>query len=620
MDASSAPDTSAPDTVPPEDAGGPAEMGAPSGPIPLPPSGIAMGATVVAVGTEFRVWAPNASGVSVFGDFGAQPVPMSPEDGGLFSTTVATAHAGQHYNFTVTSGGNSYTRVDPRARQMESPTSDGIIIDPRAYAWQTGSFLRPAASGAVIYEMYIPAFNVPTGAAYGTFLSAIDRLDYLQGLGINLIELMPSNQYDGMDDWGYDPVGYFAPHAAYGTPDDLRQLVDQAHARGIGVMLDVVYNHYDQSLVGLWCWDGDCPNDNGIYFFSDATNAYTPWGPRPDYATTGVSNLLIDGLFSWLSEYRFDGFRWDSTSNIRAIMGMGTVPGGNALMATANDVLHADFPGALFVAEDFEGDSAITAPTSAGGAGFDSQWDGFYGNVDGAVTQPAGATRDVGAIGGSIGFSYNGVATQRVIFTEDHDLANNPAGRLPAQIDGTDPTSLFARKGSMLAAGVALTSPGIPMLLQGQELLETGAWSEYAVPPVNWSDVTTNAPILAFYTDLLRLRRNLDGVSAGLLGANVNVFHVNTGAEVLAWDRWGTPGDDVIIVANFSGTPFPQYIIGLPSPGVWHVVFNGDSTKYSADFGNTAEPDVTATSTPRDGFPADGTVALAPYDIIALSQ
>ena len=597
--------------------------GSTMGPIPLPPSGMQVGATVIDdAGTLFRVWAPSASAVSVSGDFAnGQSFPLTAESNGYFSTTVSSATAQQKYRFTITTDGQTFTRFDPRARAMPSGSDvDSIIIDPRTYAWQTPPFTKPAANETVIYEMYVPAFNVLSGQQYGSFLSAIAKLGALQALGINMIELMPSAQYGGDYGWGYNPVAYSAPQATYGTPDDLRQFVDAAHALGMGVMLDAVYNHYNPSNSGLWCFDGNCPNDNGVYFFSDPTYADTPWGPRPDYSNPVVSAFLEDTLFTWLSEFRFDGFRWDSTSNIRALMGTGTVPGGQAFMSNSNDALHGLFPGSLFVAEDYQGYAAITAPTSGGGYGFDAQWDGFYSSVDNAVTAATDADRDVGAIAGSIGFQYNGVATQKVIFTDDHDLAGNGSAPLPARIDSADPTSLNARKLSILAAGVMLASPGIPMLLQGQEILQTGAWSDNDTPPMNWADAVAYAPILAFYTDMVHLRRNLDGVSAGLLGGNVNVFHVNTGADVLAWDRWENPGDDVVAVANFSGTAFPVYNIGLPGTGVWHVRLNSDSTKYSPDFGNTAEPDVTAASSGMDGLPASGTVVLAPYQIIILSR
>jgi 1,4-alpha-glucan branching enzyme len=591
------------------------------GSIPLPPSGVAMGATVVDGGTMFRVWAPNASSASVSGDFGnGAAVPLKAEGNGRFVATVAGARAGQHYRFTFTTDGQTFTRTDPCARALEGGSGDAIIVDPRTYAWKTKPFLAPRANEAVIYEMHVPSFNVAPGTSAGTFRSAVDKLDHLQALGVNMIELMPAQQFRGTVGWGYNPTSYYAPQASFGAPDDLRRFVDEAHARGIGVMLDVVLNHVDRQHQGMWCFDGKCQGDNGIYFFSDPKYAMTPWGPRPDYSKKEVADFLVDGLFLWLSEYRLDGFRWDSTSNIRALDGQGTVPGGRELMARANDVLHGLFPRALFVAEDYKGYGQMSQPTSSGGLGFDAQWDGLNGAVDGVVAAATDAERDVNGIRNVISFRYNVSGSQRVIFTENHDLAGNGGARLPTKIDSANPTSLRARKGSMLAAAIAVTAPGIPMLLQGQELLQSATWTNNLTPAVQWADAASQAPVLAFYRDLLRLRRNLDGVSAGLLGDNVNVFHVNSNAKVLAYQRWKSPGDDVVIVANFSGTAFASYAVGLPAAGSWRVRLNGDSKKYSADFGDTPIADVAATAAARDGLPVSGAVSLPPYSVVILSR
>jgi 1,4-alpha-glucan branching enzyme len=283
-------------------------------------------------------------------------------------------------------------------------------------------------------------------------------------------------------------------------------------------------------------------------------------------------------------------------------------------MARANDTLHGLFPHALFVAEDYKGYAPMTAPTASGGVGFDAQWDGFSGTVNTVVTQSADGSRDVTSVRNVIAFKYNR-AFDRVIFTENHDLAGNGGARLPTAIDGANPTSWRARKNSMLAFAAVALSPGIPMILQGQEILETAQWSNAATPAVQWTGATANAPVLAYYKDLLSFRKG----ASGLRGENVDVFHMNTGAKVLAWRRWSTGGDDVIIVANFSATAFGSYAIGFPQVGGWHVRFNSDAKKYSADFADTVVPDVTAAATPRDGLGASGAVVLPPYSVVVFS-
>jgi 1,4-alpha-glucan branching enzyme len=187
-------------------------------------------------------------------------------------------------------------------------------------------------------------------------------------------------------------------------------------------------------------------------------------------------------------------------------------------------------------------------------------------------------------------------------------------------IDPATPNSLNARKLSTLAASLVLTSPGVPMILQAQEMLETGSFSDKQV--VDWTKETTNAPILAMYTDLVAMRRNLGGTTAGLAGANINVFHTNTSAHVFAFHRFdaGGPGDDVVVVVNMSAKPYPQYTIGFPHDGTWKVRFNGDSHRYGADFTGTISNAVTVAATPRDNLPYSGSVGVGPYSIVVLSQ
>jgi 1,4-alpha-glucan branching enzyme len=600
-----------------------------NGSIAVPPSGVQAGATVQDDGVLFRVWAPNATAAAVAGDFTTTNIALNVEADGYFAAKVPVAKAGQHYHFTFTSNGSTITRVDPRARQFTNNGSDAVIIDPRTYAWQSAPFTPPSPQNAIIYELHVASFG-GSGTTPGTFATMSAHLDYLKALGVNMIELMPSNEYSGSVAWGYNPTGYLAPYENYGAPDDMRALVDAAHAHGIGVMLDVVYNHYSGGHSGLWCFDGDCPKGdagsgdagigtNGIYFFGDATYGETPWGPRPAFSTKQVHDFIVDGIYSWLSEYRIDGFRWDSVSNIRAVDGTGTVPGGPQVLSDTNAMTHQFLPSALVVAEDYKGDANVTAPIATGGLGFDAQWDGWNSAVDGAVTAATDAARSMSGIASVLSYTYNNVATQRVIFTDNHDIDGNGAARLPSVIDPAAPTSLLARKKSMLASLLLFTSPGIPMLFEGQEMLATGSFDN---PPaaIDWTLPTTNAPIVAFYKDLIALRLNSAGTTAGLVGGSVNVFQVNDTAKVIAYARSDAAGNNVVIVANFSQKAFATYDIGFPSAGPWHTRLNSDAQIYSADFGNTPSGDIMPTSVTRDGLPFTGSVVLAPYSALVFSK
>jgi 1,4-alpha-glucan branching enzyme len=588
-----------------------------------PATVVALGATALdGGGVEFRVWAPNADGVSVKGAFAAQPIALAEDDGGVFDVVVDAAQVGQAYSYVVKSGGQELERLDPHARDLNG--SQGVIVDPRAYAWKAPAFTMPPKNESVIYELHVGSFGGDASSgAPGTFASVASKLPWLCDLGVSAIELMPSNEFGG-DGWGYNPDAYFAPHVGYGASADLRALIDAAHACGIGVILDVVYNHYDGwSQAPLYCFDGYCPPDDGgayagVYFFADPTYAMTPWGPRFDYSNPRVSDFVTDGALAWFSEYRADGLRWDSTANIRALDGSGSVPGGADVLQRANTTVHALRPDALLVAEDLKGDATVTASTADGGLGFDTQWDSF-GSVVSAVTATSDAARDIDAVNGTLTWGYNGDPFERLVYDESHDTVGNGGSRLPDQIDSADPTSLDARKLTLLAAAALLTTPGVPMLFMGEEMLATGTFAQTPAP-LDWTLSTTNAPIVLFYKNAIRLRRNLDGTAAGLLGPNVSVFHVNETGKVLGYLRSDQAGNDVVVLLNFGVTAYPSYLLGLPESGTWHVRLNTDDQQYSSDFGGSSSADVVATSSGRDGYPVSGSIALGSYAAVVLSQ
>ncbi len=584
----------------------------------MPPSGKRVGATPGEAGVEFRVWAPGATSVDLTGEAtGGARVAMTREADGHFATSVASARGGQRYHYVIrASTGEELSRLDPRGRQVDG--TESVIVDPRSFAWQTTTWSPPRREDTVVYELHVASF-ARRGTDVGRFEDVAGKLDWLAGLGVNAIELMPVNGFSPSSPkgWGYGPWHYYAPHTAYGTPDDLRRLVDLAHARGIAVLLDVVYNH-TSSNTPLKCFDAPCGLDNGIYFFSDPAYKATPWGPRPNFARREVADFFVDNVFSWLSEYRIDGFRWDSVSNVRAIDGQGTVPGGSELIRTSNAVTRKVAPGALLVAEDLKGWDGITKAAAAGGLGFDTQWEGgFYYPLAGVITPADDASRNVGTVRDALLGSYNGDPFQRLLFTENHDTVGNGGARLPSRIDPADPGSWAARKRSMLAAGLLFTTPGVPMLFMGQEMLARGTF-ESTPDPLDWTLAASHGPIVAFYRDMISLRKT----SPGLRGAKVAVPHLNDqgGNKVIVYRRWAKGGDDVMVLVNLAKKTYAQYDIGLPAGGTWKVKIDSDDTRYSADFAGAQNGDVIAVATPRDGMPFMGSLKVGGYSVIVLEK
>jgi len=584
-----------------------------------------MGAIVSGGGATFRVWAPLASAVWVTGDFnGWGWTPLVGEGNGNFSGDVAAASAGQRYRYIVRNRwGSDAWKADPRAQRMENSIGASILHDPGSYAWRAQGFALPPRNEQVFYEIHVGTFHDAPGGGPGHLHSAGDRLDHLRDLGVNMIELMPVMEFPGDFSWGYNPSAPFAPESAYGTPDDLKWFIDEAHLRGIGVVIDVVHNHYGPNDLALWCFSGDCLGAGGEYFFTDWRRR-TPWGDtRPDYGRGEVRDYVTDQAMMLLHEYRADGLRWDATKFIRTVSGSDTdsLPEGWAVLRAATDRKNATQPWKLMIAEDFGGGDAITRPTSAGGAGFDAQWAGdFVHPLRAALVAPSDDGRDVVAVRDAILHRFNGQAAQRIIYTESHDEVANGHQRLPEEIWPGNAASWAAKKRSTLGAAILMTAPGVPLLFEGQELLEDG-W--FAVDdPIAWSKASRFAGIVQLYRDLIRLRRNGFDNSRGLRGEHVNVFHLNAADHVIAYHRWdrGGPGDDVVVVANFSSRWFPDYAIGLPRSGIWYVRFNSDWSGYAPEFGNTRTLDVWTRDGGRDGLPYQGSLGLGPYTAVILSQ
>ena len=579
-------------------------------------------------GTAFRVWAPNASAVHLVGDFNAWSASASPmvaDSAGNWSLDVRGLGHGAPYQFVITNGASTLWRNDPRAREVSSSVGYSVVQDPVLLHGADSGFQMPAWNDLILYELHIGTFNDLAGGAPGNFASAEAMLPYLADLGVNAVELMPVCEFAADYSWGYNYSHPFSVESAYGGREAFASFVAAAHAHGIGVLLDVLYNHWGPTDMDLWRFDGWSEGSyGGIYFYND-DRAYTPWGDsRPDYGRGEVRTYIRDNVLSWLVESQVDGLRWDSTSTIRRDPSTGFSNGdGWSLMQWCNDEINAVQPWKIQIAEDMYDapNDWLTKDTGAGGAGFDAQWDAmFIHPVRSAVETPSDFDRDMYAVRGAIEHSYNGDAFERVIYTESHDEVANGRSRVPETIWPGNASSWYSKKRSTLAAAIVMTSPGIPMLFQGQEFLEDG-WFE-DTDPVDWSKLTTYAGINNLYRDLIHLRRNWWNNTRGLRGQGTNVFHVNNSAKVIAFHRWdqGGAGDDVVVLANFSAAAFNDYTIGLPTDGTWRVRFNSDWSGYDSAFGNHPAWDVNAQQGPYDGLPFNGTLSIGPYTAIILTQ
>ena len=320
---------------------------------------------------------------------------------------------------------------------------------------------------------------------------------------------MPPFEFAGDVSWGYNPAHPFAIESGYGGPDAFKRFIKAAHEIGMAVIVDVVYNHLGPSDLDLWRFDGWHEGPwGGIYFYND-DRAVTPWGnTRPDYGRGEVRAYLRDNALTWLEAFQCDGLRFDSTKHVRAVDGEPSdleslLPDGWSFMAWITDEIRSSQPWKVIIAEDLALDPTVVAPTEDGGAGFSAQWDaGFVHPVRAALTAADDADRNLEAVVAAITGEDRGPALTRVIYTESHDEVANGKQRVPEEISPGDAGSWWSRKRAAVGSALVLTSPGIPMLFQGQELLED-RWFEDTTP-LDWSKADLNDGVLRLHRDLIR--------------------------------------------------------------------------------------------------------------------
>ena len=601
-----------------------------------------LGATPHAGFTTFRVWAPFVDSVAVRVN-DQTPVPLAIDPGhpdradAIWSADMIGAKPGDRYRYVIRCNGQAREFNDPRALRLTSPFESAwsVIVDPgRALP----AFDEPALNNTVIYEIHVGSFHADASSGRFNFAGAAQKLDYLKDLGINAVEVMPINENSRPRghvppdfDWGYDPLQYYAVKSAYGTPEDFKDFVARCHERGIEVILDVVYNHVTAGTLLEKFGGYSAPGlEDGIYFYG--ASGRTPWGPRPDFSRRQVRDYVQDNVRLWLADFGVDGLRWDSVSNIRAFEGRrdfnrAANPDGIELMRRSNH----EFPDKLMIAEDLRGAGVVTAPIAEGGLGFNSQWDNnFCGDVRKAVSAAANNGGEIAPLAATIARKIGQDPFARVIYSEDHDQVGHPQDRtggkpqirVPAIIDRRDPQSLLARQLSNVAAVIVLTSPGVPMLFQGQEMLDARTFEFGGAAPLEWNRVDSFNGVVRFYRDLIMLRRNIAGATAGLSGPHTQIIHIDEHNHTLAYRRWqnGGPRDDCIVVVNLSDSPMSELRIGFPRPGKWIVRLNSNSNRYDYLSQAAYPTEINATRSPADGMECSSRVTPGPYGVLILSQ
>jgi maltooligosyltrehalose trehalohydrolase len=417
-------------------------------------------------GTVFRLWAPAAKRVELLLD---KPHALTRGEDGWFAAEISGVKAGTRYKFCVD---DEIDVPDPAsAFQPEDVSGPSEVIDHAAYRWRATDWRGRPWHEAVVLEAHVGTFTPA-----GTYRAMIDKLDHLAATGITALELMPLADFAGRRNWGYDGVLWYAPDSAYGRPEDLKALIDEAHARGLMVLLDVVYNHF-----------GPEGNYLGRYAPGFFTKAQTPWGSAIDYRVAQVRDFAIESALLWLQEYRFDGLRLDA---VHAISELGEISMLHDLSLAVGELAAETGRHIHLVLENDDNAASLLAPDEEKPHGrYRAQWNDDYHHAWHVLLtgeshayyrdyqrSPLG---DIARALGS-GFVYQGEASVHrdgrkrgepsgslspvafINFLQNHDQIGNRAlgDRLESTVSG---------QAIEAALAITLLAPMVPMLFMGEE-------------------------------------------------------------------------------------------------------------------------------------------------------
>jgi maltooligosyltrehalose trehalohydrolase len=426
-----------------------------------------VGARVTDKGCTFRVWAPAAERVELHLVSTDTRVPMHREARGYFATEVENIAPGTRYKFVL----DGETELpDPASRFQPEGVHGASEVVSHTFEWTDDDWHPPALKDFVMYELHVGTFTPD-----GTFDGVVSQLDRLRDVGINAIEILPVSQFPGTRNWGYDGVYPFAVQDSYGGPAGLKRLIDAAHAKGIAVTLDVVYNHMGP--------EGNYLSQFGPYF----TDMYrTPWGAALNFdgaSSDEVRAFFIQSAVQWVEEYHFDALRFDA---VHAIVDASARPFLAELTDTLRETMRKTGRAAHLIAESDLSDPRVIRPSQQGGLGFDAQWlDDFHHAVHALVTEETqGYYADYGAMdhleraltqayvyagdysahrGRRHGAPLDDVRPEQfVVFVQNHDQVGN-------RLAGDRLSTMIPFEGLKLIAAATLLAPYVPMLFMGEE-------------------------------------------------------------------------------------------------------------------------------------------------------
>jgi 1,4-alpha-glucan branching enzyme len=557
-----------------------------------------LGAQILDEGVHFAVWAPNATAVSVVGDFNgwdANVDRMYPTNSGIWKANVDSAHVGNTYKYAIrTRDGATAERADPFAFLAEVPPKTASVVWDSDYEWNdagwVGDRARHQAHDAPlsIYEVHLGSWRKqPSGDSLSYREIAAPLAAYLNELGYTHAEFMPVSEHPYYPSWGYQVTGYFAPTSRFGTPQDLMYLIDHLHQEGIGVILDWVPSHFATDEHGLAMFDGTALFEHG-----DPRQGFHPdWGSYVfNYGRNEVRSFLVSNANFWFDRYHVDGLRVDGVASMLYLdysrddgEWVPNIYGGNedleaiAFLKQMNAAVHGEHPGITTIAEESTAWPGVSRPVDAGGLGFGYKWDmgWMHDSLQYFAHEPIHRSYHQSELTFRMLYAYD----ENFVLALSHDEVVHGKGSMIGKMPG-DEWQQFANLRALYGYQYAL--PGKKSLFMGGEFGQRSEWS--VDDELDWKvlQYPNHAGVQSWIADLNTVYRSepamfaQDYDPAGFQWIDAS----DAAASVLSLLRDADGSRPIVVVLNLTPVLREGYRIGVPSGGVWSVLLNSDDERY----------------------------------------
>ncbi|MFJ6676197.1 1,4-alpha-glucan branching protein GlgB [Actinosynnema sp. NPDC091369] len=593
-----------------------------------------LGAHVHPDGVAFAVWAPNAAGVRVAGDFDSwsgRGTPMrSLGASGVWELFVPGVRPGCRYKFRVLAAdGSWHEHADPLAFATEVPPANASVVTVPEHEWHDAEWLARRAgtdwrnAPMSVYEVHLGSWR--RGLSYRELAEELTA--YAVEMGFTHVEFLPVTEHPFGGSWGYQTTSYFAPTSRFGSPDDFRHLVDRLHAAGVGVILDWVPAHFPKDSWGLARFDG-----TALYEHADPRRGEHPdWGTYVfDVGRAEVRNFLVASALFWLSEMHVDGLRVDAVASMlyrdysrRDGEWVPNAQGGREdfesveFLRELTSAVHRSHPGAVVLAEESTTWPGVTAPVADGGLGFDFKWN--MGWMHDTLEYLAHDPIDRAARHGVITFSAEYAWSERYLLPLSHDEVVHGKGSLWRRMPGDDRRRAAGLRGLL---AYMWAHPGRKLLFMGGEFGQPPEWDADA--SLGWE--LLDGPGGAHHRGIQRLVADMNehyrrDPALHAMDDSPEGFEWITADDaahnVLAFLRLSGDGSVLACVANFAGVAHEDYPIGLPVAGRWREVLNSEAFRYGGTDGGNGV--VTAGAGRWRDWPASAVLRLPALGVVWLT-